>query len=245
MSKDPAFLLYSNDFLSGVSDLTMQERGQYITLLCLQHQKGHLTEKAIHLVLGIENLDAISDLLSKFSVDKSGKFFNKRLDEEMKKRSSISKKNSANAHKKWEKWRNERSATADATAHANAEQPQMRNVCQTSASRVENENEDISISSKTLKESDYLEERNFSPVLKESIKSWFSYKQERREKYKQKGLIAFLNKAGGMARDHGDQAVIDAIEIAMANGWKGIAWEKVRGSPASPVPRTREYPDER
>jgi len=49
MAKDPAFLFYSSDFLSGITDLTMEERGQYITLLCLQHQKGSLSEKTIRL----------------------------------------------------------------------------------------------------------------------------------------------------------------------------------------------------
>ena len=42
MERDPAFLFYSSDFLSGIADLNMEERGQYITLLCVQHQKGRL-----------------------------------------------------------------------------------------------------------------------------------------------------------------------------------------------------------
>lgn len=82
MAKDPAFLFYSNDFLTGVSDLTMEERGQYITLLCLQHQKGPLSPKSISLALG----KASVDVLSKFSQDDNGNYFNERLVEEIVKR---------------------------------------------------------------------------------------------------------------------------------------------------------------
>jgi uncharacterized protein YdaU (DUF1376 family) len=82
MAKDPAFLFYSSDFLNGVADLTMEERGQFITLLCLQHQKGTLTDKTIRLSLGSVSVD----VLSKFSKDKEGNFFNERLQEEIEKR---------------------------------------------------------------------------------------------------------------------------------------------------------------
>ena len=82
MAKDPAFLFYSSDFLNGVADLTMDERGQFITLLCLQHQKGILTDKTIRLCLGSVSVD----VLSKFSKDKDGNFFNERLQEEIEKR---------------------------------------------------------------------------------------------------------------------------------------------------------------
>ena len=82
MAKDPAFLFYSSDFLNGVADLTMEERGQFITLLCLQHQKGTLTDKTIRLCLGSVSVD----VLSKFIKDKVGNYFNERLQDEIEKR---------------------------------------------------------------------------------------------------------------------------------------------------------------
>jgi hypothetical protein len=45
MSKDPAVLFYTSDFLSGTFTMTDEQVGKYIRLLCLQHQKGKLTEK--------------------------------------------------------------------------------------------------------------------------------------------------------------------------------------------------------
>lgn len=81
-NKDPAVLFYTSDFLSGVMGLTMTERGQYITLLCLQHQKGHLTEKDIELAVG----SVSADVMAKFISDDEGKYFNKRMEEEAERR---------------------------------------------------------------------------------------------------------------------------------------------------------------
>ena len=44
MAKDPALLFYTGDFLVGTITMNYEQRGKYITLLCLQHQQGFLTE---------------------------------------------------------------------------------------------------------------------------------------------------------------------------------------------------------
>lgn len=111
MAKDPAFLFYPSDFLTGVSDLTMEERGIYITLLCLQHQKGRLTEKMMRLCHGI----IPADVLHKFSIDENGLYYNKRLEEEIEKRKQHSEKQRLRALDGWKKRKNN-DATADATA---------------------------------------------------------------------------------------------------------------------------------
>jgi hypothetical protein len=82
MSKTPAFLFYSQDFLTGCADLTMEERGMYITLLSLQHQKGHLTQKIVNLT--IPNIS--QDVLRKFMTDIDGNIYNERLEIERRKR---------------------------------------------------------------------------------------------------------------------------------------------------------------
>ena len=108
MAKDPAFLFYSSDFLSGVSDLTFEERGHYITLICLQHQKGHLSKKIID--LNTPNLS--KDVLNKFTKDENGLYYNKRTEEEITKRKEHSEKQRLRAKEGWKK----RKATANATA---------------------------------------------------------------------------------------------------------------------------------
>lgn len=80
--KDPAFLFYASDFLTGCTNLTMEERGQYMTLLCIQHQTGHLSNKTISLSVG----GVSDDLMTKFSIDDDGLFYNERLDIEIDKR---------------------------------------------------------------------------------------------------------------------------------------------------------------
>jgi len=112
MAKDPAFLFYSSDFLSGIQDLTMEERGQYITLLCVHHQKGRLTEKMIRLCCG----NATADVLAKFRQDKDGFFYNERLEEEMEKRKSHSEKQRQRAVDGWERRRGIQSGNATASA---------------------------------------------------------------------------------------------------------------------------------
>ena len=95
MGKDPAFLFYSSDFLNGVADLTMEERGQYITLLCLQHQKGSLTQKTIRLSVGSVSVD----VMSKFTKDQDGNFYQERLREEIEKRANFTESRRNNGFK--------------------------------------------------------------------------------------------------------------------------------------------------
>ena len=92
MNQDPAFLFYSSDFLTECSDLTMEERGQYITLICLQHQKGHLSNKIIKLSVG----NISDDVIKNFSQDENGFFYNKRVEELIEKRKKFSESRKAN-----------------------------------------------------------------------------------------------------------------------------------------------------
>lgn len=85
MAKDPAFLFYPSDFLTGTLAMPFDERGRYITLLCFQHQSGRMTEETIRFLVG-----SFSDMLRlKFSRDENGLFYNERLEEEIKKRTDF------------------------------------------------------------------------------------------------------------------------------------------------------------
>ena len=83
--RDPAYLFYSSDFLTGCASLTMEERGQYISLLCLEHQLGRLSEKTIRLSVGSVSVD----VMDKFQQDENGLFFNERLEIEIEKRANF------------------------------------------------------------------------------------------------------------------------------------------------------------
>lgn len=142
MSKDPAFLFYSSDFLSGISDLTMEERGQYITLLCLQHQKGRLTKKNI----GIAVPNATADTMAKFKIDENGLYYNERLEIEINKRKEFTEKQRQRAVDGWKKRKANLKATANATALP------LEN---------ENENKDLIINTNTNIKEEILNSKNW------------------------------------------------------------------------------------
>ena len=92
MSKDPSFLFYSSDFLTGTMLMTNEQVGKYIRLICLQHQKGHLSEKDM---LNICNSHD-EDIWLKFVQDKQGKYYNVRCEEEINRRRKYSQSRSNN-----------------------------------------------------------------------------------------------------------------------------------------------------
>lgn len=94
--KDPAFLFYSSDFLSGTFLMSDEEIGQYIKLLCLQHQKGHLKEKDMMNICKSYN----ENIFEKFEKDEEGNYYNKRLEEEVFRRKNYSESRRRNRLKK-------------------------------------------------------------------------------------------------------------------------------------------------
>jgi DnaD/phage-associated family protein len=92
---DPAVLLYTSDFLTGVIDMTMEERGQYITLLCYQHQKGHFSDETTRLLVGLVSVS----VMKHFVKDKEGLYFNKRMDIEKEKRQVFAESRRKNGKK--------------------------------------------------------------------------------------------------------------------------------------------------
>ena len=87
MAKDPAFLFYSQDFYTGVSTMNFEDRGKYITLLCLMHQQGRMPEETISFLVGSVSVN----LKAKFSIDENGLWYNSRLELEAEKRSAFTK----------------------------------------------------------------------------------------------------------------------------------------------------------
>lgn len=95
-NKDPAFLFYSSDFLTGTMFMTDSQLGKYIKILCTQHQKGHLSEKDMLKIC--KRYD--KDIFEKFTKDDDGKYYNIRLEKEMTKRKDYSKSRANNRKNK-------------------------------------------------------------------------------------------------------------------------------------------------
>lgn len=85
MAKDPAFLFYYDRFLSGTISMTDEEVGQYIRLMCIQANKGHITKKdMLHICRTHDN-----DVCKKFAPTPDGNFANTVLIEIMKQRQAF------------------------------------------------------------------------------------------------------------------------------------------------------------
>ena len=120
--KDPAFLFYTGDFLSGTMFFTDEQVGIYIRLLMAQHQHGRLSEKQVNIVC--ESHDKV--VLEMFGIDTDGNYYNTRLELEVNKRKAYSKSRSENRTKK------DKEPTKD-----------MKNISKTYVKHMENENRDI------------------------------------------------------------------------------------------------------
>lgn len=93
MSKDPAVLFYTSDFLTGTEFFTFEQKGQYIHLLCVQHQNGHLPEEYMLKILNSIN----NPVWGKFKKDENGHWFQQRMNEEKTRRSKYSESRRKNA----------------------------------------------------------------------------------------------------------------------------------------------------
>jgi hypothetical protein len=96
MAKDPAVLLYTQDFLVGTLSMTDEQRGKYIYLLCLQHQKGKLTLVDLKYKLTDEDIE----VAERFPLQADGYYYNQRMYDEALKRKNYTESRRNNRKKK-------------------------------------------------------------------------------------------------------------------------------------------------
>lgn len=147
MAKDPAVLFYTADFISGTITMTDEQRGQYILLLCIQHQKGHLTEKDMLKICSGHD----EEVFSKFTLE-DGKYYNKRMKVEADKRAAYAESRRQNRKKK-------ETPTED-----------MIDISKTYDTHMENENENIN---KGKKEGVKSARKKFTPPTLIQVQDYF------------------------------------------------------------------------
>lgn len=76
--KDPAFLFYPGDWITGTMGMTLEEKGAYLELLVMQFSRGHMTSHMIGLTVG----QLFGRIQDKFKQDDDGLWYNERLDYE-------------------------------------------------------------------------------------------------------------------------------------------------------------------
>lgn len=148
INKDPAFLFYSSDFLTGTMFMTDSQLGKYIKILCTQHQKGHLSEKDMLKIC--KRYD--KDIFEKFIKDNDGKYYNIRLESEIAKRKDYSKSRSDNRKNKINE----------------------KNICFSYVKHMENENENININDINIEE--YINNNNLNNIINLLVE-YFNYRK--------------------------------------------------------------------
>lgn len=124
MAKDPAFLFYPGDYVSGTMGMTFEEKGAYMDLLMLQFNRGHMNTHMIQHTVG----HLWEQVKCKFIQDDEGLWFNVRLDFEKEKRKTFTESRRNNIKPK-EKPKKEPSYETHMNTHMD--------------SHMENENENI------------------------------------------------------------------------------------------------------
>ena len=95
MQKDPAVLFYTSDFLSGTFTMTNEQVGMYIRLLCVQHQKGKLSEQDMISICPNKDIS----VWGKFDYQ-DGFYVNSRMYSEAEKRKNFTESRRKNLSKK-------------------------------------------------------------------------------------------------------------------------------------------------
>jgi uncharacterized protein YdaU (DUF1376 family) len=124
MAKDPAFLFYPGDYVSGTMGMTFEEKGAYMDLLMLQFNRGHMNTHMIQHTVG----HLWEQVKCKFIQDNEGLWYNVRLDVEKEKRKTFTESRRNNMKPK------------DKTSYEPTYETHMQ---QHMDSHMENENENI------------------------------------------------------------------------------------------------------
>ena len=82
--------------------------------------------------------------------------------------------------------------------------------------------------------SSLIPEFSFSDDVKAKMLEWVMYKAEMKNFYTETGLRTLLNKIANHCKEHGEKAVIDAVDESMSNLYKGIIFDKMKMTKATP-----------
>lgn len=234
MAKDPAFLFYTNDFLSGIQDLTFEERGQYITLLCLQHQKGHLSDKLINLSVG----NAAVDVMAKFRQDSAGLWFNARLDLEIEKRRAHGEKQKERAIEGWKKRKGE-AKPSQTVSPGNAAALPLEDVNENVIEDKNNNKKEYDFSKPDIGGDEVV----FPIDTKATRDLWAKWKEyrwkEHGQRYGMMGEQADLKRLANMTYAQMEGTIL----TAMANKWKNLYPENKRNGKSTKTEQSNATSD--
>lgn len=198
MGKDPAFLFYTSDFLTGTMFMNFEQRGKYIYLLCAQHQhEGIIDKNSFNTIVGDDKI-----LRGKFIENENG-FFNLRLSKEI-----LNRKKGTDASRENGKLGGRPSKKPKRNLQVLKTKPKHN------LSEDEDENENTNENNNEVKIELVLpfDSQKFLTV-------WNVLKNE--PKWRNKTIAALqasLKKLG----EHSEQDAIKMMENSIAGGWQGL-----------------------
>ena len=197
MAKDPAFLFYYDRFLSGTISMTDAEVGQYIRLLCIQANKGHITKKDMYIIC--ESYDC--DVSLKFTETSPGQFQNLVLHEILEQRRNYaeSRRNNRKGLK------NKDSTKKQPESYDTTYDSHMVNVIV---------NKDVNTNTKRVQIILPFD----TPEFRTAWAAWIKHRNEMKKPLRETSQQAALKKLS----NHPEHTAIQMIEQSISNGWLGL-----------------------
>ena len=241
--KAPAFQFYADDFLAGTSDMSAEEVGGYIRLLCHQWTKGGIPndEDRAGRMAGLMGSPSVGYVLAKFSLCEDGMLRNARLEQVRAEQAAFRAKQStagrSGAEKRWGKCpddgnpNGEPIATPMATPMAerwpedSSPSPTPKIQIQTKIQSPLTPNggeEGIEKPKRSPWEVKFGVELPESLQTKECLDAvhlWLAYKAEKRQGYKPIGLKAAMT---GWGTKYTAEQFPAFVRHSIAEGWQGI-----------------------
>ena len=244
--KAPAFQFYADDFLAGTADMSAEEVGGYIRLLCHQWTKGGIPndEERAGRMAGLIGSQSIRYILAKFSLSDDGMLRNARLEQvrqgqaDYKAKQAVSGK--AGAEKRWKKCQNDSDPNCELIATPMAERwpedsspsptptPEIQTKIQSPLTPQAGEEviEKPKRSPWEVKFGLELPERLRTDECIQAVRLWLAYKAERRQGYKPIGLKAALTEWG---REYTAEQFPSIVQNSIAKNWQGIHPPRTNG----------------
>jgi uncharacterized protein YdaU (DUF1376 family) len=250
--KAPAFQFYADDFLAGTSDMSAEEVGGYIRLLCHQWTKGGIPndEERVARIAGMIGSPSVGYVMAKFRLCDGHTLKNERLEKVREEQQAFKARQSTagtnGAAKRWKKWPDDvdPNGVAIATPMAAPWPEHSQTIAGPMAGAWP---EDSSPSpSPTPNKKDTAAPKSpwdvgFGVELPNSfqtenclqaVKLWLQHKAEKKKSYKKTGLTAALTK---WSNEFSPDEFPRIVEYSIASNWDGIFPPKQTQQPSLPI----------
>ena len=67
----------------------------------------------------------------------------------------------------------------------------------------------------------------FPTQLVEKMRDWMEYKEEKKDSYTERVMVALLNRVQRESEKYGANPVMQLVDESMENNWKGIIWDRL------------------